>query len=98
MVRPELLRAAHWRAARYGLGDDLIDVVAQQVIPAPALMEKMLSSLRPALEAEGVWEEVASLVHETMQHGNAAVRQRAAYQRNERIEDVVAFLVEETKR
>lgn len=97
-VRPELLRAAHWRAARYGINDDLIDVVAQQSIPAVTLMEKMLASLRPALEAEGAWEEVSSLVQETLQRGNGAMRQRAAFSRNERIEDVVALLVAETKR
>lgn len=98
MVRPELLRAAHWRAARYGISDDLIDVEAQQAVPAAALMEKMLSCLRTALEAEGTWDEVSSLVHETLQRGNGATRQRAVYERNERIEEVVAFLVEETKR
>lgn len=97
-VRPELLRAAHWRAARYGISDDLIDVEAQQAIPAAILIEKMLASLRPALEAEDDWDEVAALVHATLRHGNGAMRQRAAYERNERMEDVVAFLVEETKR
>ena len=98
MVRPELIRAAHWRAARYGTDDDLIDVEAQQAVPATALMEMMLSSLRPALEAEGVWEEIDSLVHETLQRGNGAKRQRAAYQRSERMEDVVALIVAETRK
>lgn len=98
MVRPELLRAAHWRAARYGISDDLIDVVAQQTVPAKDLMEKMLSSLRPALEAEGVWEEIDSLVHETLQRGNGAMRQRATFQRSERMEDVVALIVAETRK
>lgn len=96
VVRPELLRVSHWRAARHGIGSDLIDVVAQRSFPAAAMMEKMLSTLRPALEAEGNWEEVASLVHETLRCGNGAMRQRAAYQRNERVEDVVAYIVAET--
>jgi glutamate---cysteine ligase / carboxylate-amine ligase len=98
MIRPELLRAAHWRAARFGIEDDLIDVEALEAIPAAELIEKMLASLRPALEAEDAWQKVSSLVHETLQRGNGAMRQRAAYERNERIQDVVAFLVEETKR
>ena len=96
VVRPELLRVSHWRAARHGIGSDLIDVVAQRSFPAAAMMEKMLSAVRPALEAEGNWEEVASLVHETLRCGNGAMRQRAAYQRNERVEDVVAYIVAAT--
>ena len=98
LVRPELLRAAHWRAARYGISSDLIDVVAQHSLPAAAMIEKMLTTLRPELEAEGNWEEIASLVHETLRRGNGATQQRAAYQRNARMEDVVAFLVAQTRR
>lgn len=98
MVRPELLRVAHWQAARYGISDELIDVVAQCALPAAAMIEKMLTVLRPALEAEGNWDEIATLVRETLRHGNGAMRQRAAYQRNARMEDVVDFIVVETKR
>jgi carboxylate-amine ligase len=89
---------AHWRAARYGISRELIDVVDQRELPAAALIEKMLNTLRPALEAEGNWEEIASLVRETLQQGNGATRQRAAYQRNGRMEDVVDFMVAETRR
>ena len=98
MVRPELLRTAHWRAARYGIRHELIDVVAQRSLPATAMIEKMLTVLRPALEAEGNWDEIATLVHETLRHGNGAMRQRAAYQRNARMEDVVDFIVTETRK
>jgi glutamate---cysteine ligase / carboxylate-amine ligase len=97
-VRPELLRAAHWQAARYGIEGELIDVVAQRSLPAATLIEQLLTTLQPALEAEKSWEEVVGLIRTTLQQGNGAIRQRRAYQRNGRIEDVVDLIVAETKR
>jgi carboxylate-amine ligase len=95
-ARPELLRAAKWRAARYGLDADLIDVEAGRAAPARELIEKLLAYVRPALEANEEWNEINSLVHETLRRGNGATRQRAAYARNGRLEDVVDLIVRET--
>lgn len=95
-VRPELLRAAHWRAARYGLDGELIDVAAQRSVPAPDLIESLLTFTRPALEAFGDWDEVSALVRRTLRRGNGAARQRAVYQKTGRLEDVVDFIVQET--
>jgi carboxylate-amine ligase len=97
-VRPELLRAAHWQAARYGIEGKLTDVVAQRSLPAPTLIEHLLTTLQPVLEAQQSWDEVIGLVRTTLQQGNGALRQRRAYQRNGRIEDVVDLIVAETKR
>jgi carboxylate-amine ligase len=96
VVRPELLRAAHWRAARYGLEGALIDAGAERTVPAGELIERLLAFVRPALEAAGDWDEVATLVRETVRRGNGAARQRAAYRRAGRWEDVVDFIVAET--
>ena len=49
-VRPELLRAAKWRAARYGLDGQLIDLDAMSSVPAAAMVEALLAYVRPALE------------------------------------------------
>lgn len=95
-VRPEILRVAHWHAARYGLEAALIDVEAAQVVPASELIERFLAFVRPALEAEGDWDEITAQVQETLHHGNGAQRQRAAYQRSGRWEDVVDLIVTET--
>ncbi|MDQ4127073.1 MAG: glutamate-cysteine ligase family protein, partial [Actinomycetota bacterium] len=97
-VRPELLRIAHWRASRYGLDGELVDVVARRAIPARQMMEKMLAFARPALEEQGDYEEVSSLVEETLQGGNGARRQRQAYERTGRLEGVVDLLAQETGR
>lgn len=95
-ARPELLRAAKWRAARYGLDADLIDVQDKRALPAPALIEKFLETLRPALEEHGEWDEIQALVRETIERGTGAKRQRAAYAQANRYEDVVDLIVAET--
>ena len=97
-VRPELLRAAKWRAARYGLGADLIDTGEQRAAPAREMVEKFLTFLRPALEGYGEWDEVSALAHETFERGTGAARQRAAYERAAAFEDVVDLITAETKR
>jgi glutamate---cysteine ligase / carboxylate-amine ligase len=95
-VRAELLRIANWRAARYGLEGELIDVVGEYSIPASELLERFLTFLRPALEAEGDWELVSRLVKRTLQQGNGAARQREIFQSTQRIEDVVDYIISET--
>ena len=74
-VRPEILRAAHWVASRYGLGADLVDVEAGHLAPAKEVIEKLLPLTRRALEEHGDWEEVSVLVGDTLKRGNGAVRQ-----------------------
>ena len=96
--RPELLRAAHWRAARFGLDETLIDLDARRSVPARELIETYLAFVRPALEDSGDWEEVSGIARDVLERGNGAARQREAYRRAGRIEDVVDLLVEETAR
>ncbi len=95
-ARPELLRAAKWRAARYGLDADLIDIEATRAVSASELVEKLLAYLRPTLEAHGEWDEINALTRDILQRGNGATRQRAAYARNGRLEDVVDLIIAET--
>ena len=95
-ARPELLRAAKWRAARYGLGAELIDVEAGRAVPAAEMIEKLLTFLRPALEEHGEWDEISGLARETIKRGTGAERQREAYARAGRLEDVVDLIVAET--
>lgn len=94
----DLLHAAHWRAARHGVEEDLIDVTEARAVPATELIERFLSLVRPALEQEGDWEEISSLVGETLRGGTGAMRQRQAYQQAGRMEDVVDLIVTETAR
>jgi carboxylate-amine ligase len=95
-VRPELLRAAKWRAARYGLEGELIDVEQGQAVAAPELVERLLTRLRGALEEDDAWDEVSELVRATLRRGNGAARQRAVFERGGKFEEVVGFIVKET--
>lgn len=95
-ARSELLRSAHWRAARFGLDEELIEVGTERSIPAAAMIEFMLDFARPALEAFGDWHEVASIARETVRRGNGAARQRAAFRNSGCLESVVDQIVHET--
>ncbi len=97
-VRPELLRAATWRASRFGLDGDLIDPVARRSLPAAERVTALLDFVRPGLTESGEWDEVSTLVHQTLSHGTGAKRQRDAFQQSGRIEDVVDLIVKETAR
>ena len=97
-TRPELLRAAHWRAARYGLEGELIDVAAERAVPAHDLVRTLLAFVRPALEEQGDWDEIAALTQQTLRGGTSAARQRAAYRRAGRWDDVVDLVVADTAR
>ncbi|MGB3639479.1 MAG: carboxylate-amine ligase [Rivularia sp. (in: cyanobacteria)] len=97
-ARHELIRAAHWRAARYGLDANLLDVEEQSAVPAQELIKKFLTFVRPSLEEYGDWDEVSAIVKEILQRGTAASRQREVYNRAGKLEDVVDYMVEETKK
>ena len=97
-ARPELLRAAQWRAARFGLEGDLIHVGEGRAVPAPALVRALLGWVRPALEDAGDWDEVSALAEATLRGGNGAMRQRAVFARTDSLEAVVDYVVAETAR
>jgi carboxylate-amine ligase len=72
---PELLDAAMWQAARYGLGGDLIDPGGGRR-RAEDVVHRLLAHVGPALEESGDGREVASLVHRLLRTGTGADRQR----------------------
>ena len=93
VLRQELVDAARWRAARYGVEGSLVDLTEGRTAPAAEVVDRMLGHLRPALEAAGDWDEVSGLVERTMAGGNGAVRQRAALARRGEMADVLALLL-----
>jgi carboxylate-amine ligase len=96
--RPELLRAAKWRAARHGLDADLVDAAAGRARPAAEMVRLFLDRVRPGLEAAGDLEEVTELVETTVARGTGAARQRAVFERTGSLEAVVDLVVEATAR
>lgn len=95
-ARPEVLRLALWQAARYGIEGQLVDPEAGRSRRAPEVVRGLLGMLRPSLEAEGDWEEVEGLAEAVLAGGAGAQRQRRAYRRRGRMEDVVELILAET--
>ncbi len=100
-IRGEMLRAAHWRAARYGLEGELIDLSDPanfHAAPAKEVVHALLAFTRDALEASGDWDRVSAQIEAVLANGNGAQRQRAVYEKTGKWEDVVDFLAAETSR
>ncbi len=95
--RPELLQAAKWSAARFGLEGDLIEVTDRRSIPATNLMDTLLAFLRADLEACGEWEEISGLMQRIRRLGSGAARQRAVFQRTGRWQAVVDEVLAQTE-
>ena len=96
-IRAELSEASQWCAARYGLTNNLIDVIDKVQLPAKDLINKFLSYLRPGLEKFGDWDEISAAVQKILEQGNGAQRQLAVYEKNQSFEEVVDYIVEQTK-
>jgi glutamate---cysteine ligase / carboxylate-amine ligase len=95
--RVELLRAARWRASRFGLSEALVHPVEGALRPAREVLEALVSAVRPALEEAGDLDLVLTGTDRVLRAGGAA-RQRAAYERSGSIDGVVDDLVERTTR
>ena len=94
--RPELVRGAHWRAARWGLGAELVSPLTGRPAPARAVVDALVEHVRPALEATGDLAEVTALVDQVRARGTGADRQREAFARRGSFDDVLAMAVEAT--
>jgi len=95
-VRPEVLQAARWRAARHGMADTLIDVINYRPRPAQQVLQQFLDYVTPAMEDLGDREELTGLVEQMQQQGTGAQRQRRVYAQHQRFEDVVDTIVAQT--
>jgi carboxylate-amine ligase len=94
--RPELVRAATWRAARYGIDGELVDLQACRSIPAWDAVDQLLGFVRPGLEHFGDAEEIERLVRQIEHSGTGAAAQRAVAGSDGRLEGVVDFLLAQT--
>jgi carboxylate-amine ligase len=80
-VRGEVLRAASWYAARYGLADDLIDVLGPRHTSVRSVVDLALRVARPHLEEAGDFDFVKDGLDRMIADGGGAARQRRAYER-----------------
>ncbi|MGQ0719823.1 MAG: carboxylate-amine ligase [Pseudonocardiales bacterium] len=95
-IRPELLRAAKWRSARFGLTGSLLDPISTELVPAHSLVDRLFEYVRSPLEEAGDWDEMTDLVERVKCVGSSAERQRRVFLETNHLEDVVDLLVRET--
>jgi carboxylate-amine ligase len=86
--RCEELRAARWRAARYGLSNQLLDPASHDPRPARDVVGALVDLVGARLDAAGDTERVRSGVERVL-GATGATRQRAAFERTGSIEGVV---------
>jgi glutamate---cysteine ligase / carboxylate-amine ligase len=99
-IRHELLRAATWRAARSGLEGDLVDLAGAgrpALVPPSVLVERLVSELRPELDALGDWKQVSELSQRALAAGSSAAHQRRTFGRRGELTDVVRHLLAQTR-
>lgn len=94
--RTDLLRAAHWRASRYGVAGSLVHPLEGALRPAREVLEALVTAVRPVLEATGDVERVTEGVARVLAASGAS-RQRAAYERTGELSGVVRDLVARTE-
>jgi carboxylate-amine ligase len=96
-VRSDLLRAAGWRASRFGLARELVHPVTWELVPATAALDALVERVADALSLAGDAELVADGLARLSATGDGARRQRAAYERTGELRDVVRDLVARTQ-
>jgi glutamate---cysteine ligase / carboxylate-amine ligase len=94
-VRREVMTAAVWRAARYGLSSTLVSPTALELRPAQAVVDELFDHIREPLIEQGDHEELLEGVRRILREGNGASRQRAARAGGD-LTDVVRSVTEST--
>jgi glutamate---cysteine ligase / carboxylate-amine ligase len=94
--RSDLLRAAWWRAARYGLTGDLVHPVDWDLVPAAEALRALAEVVGPALAEAGDTSLVDDGLTRLATSGTGARRQRQAFERTGDLRGVVADIVART--
>lgn len=76
-VRLEVLRVAHWTAARWGLDAQLLDPQSWRPVPAPRAVELLMAHTEGALIETGDLFPVQQLLADVAQRGTGAAWQRS---------------------
>ncbi|MEI5673860.1 MULTISPECIES: carboxylate-amine ligase [unclassified Nocardioides] len=94
--RAEALRAAHWRAARYGVSGRLVHPEQRGLAPVAEVLAALVERVRPALEEAGDADLVRDGVRRVLAAGGSS-RQRAAHERTGSVDGVVDDLLARTR-
>lgn len=88
-VRVALLRTAHWRAAREGLGGRLQHPLTHQPVPARDALDALLTLVTDQLDDMGDRIVLSDMVDAVLRRGTGAAAQRQAFHRRASLADVV---------
>jgi carboxylate-amine ligase len=88
-TRVALLRTAHWRAAREGLGGRLQHPLTHAPVPAREALGELLALVNDQLEQTGDRIVIADMVDAVLRRGTGAAAQRQAFHRRASLADVV---------
>ncbi|WP_328930910.1 MULTISPECIES: glutamate--cysteine ligase [unclassified Streptomyces] len=94
-VRPEILQAAMWHAARHGLSSTLLDTRGRPASAGDVLCE-LVEHITPALEEHGDTRHVEPLISRLLREGTGADQQRNALARGGDIAALTNFITQET--
>jgi YbdK family carboxylate-amine ligase len=94
-LRPELLRAARWRAARSGLTGPLFDPLRGELVDPREAVGALLAELEEDLTEAGEWDEVTARVQDLLGRGTSAARQRSTWLRTGDRRAVAEWVVRE---
>jgi glutamate---cysteine ligase / carboxylate-amine ligase len=91
-VEDQLLAAAHWTAARFGLEGDLFDALTARTRPAWQVVADLIDHVKPALNEAGDAESVEAMCAAVRTTGSGAARQRRIFAKNRDLQSVVRYL------
>ncbi|MDT4948817.1 MAG: glutamate---cysteine ligase / carboxylate-amine ligase, partial [Pseudonocardiales bacterium] len=95
-VRPELLRAASWRAARWGLTGSLWDPTTRALATASEVLDRLVDHVGAALRASGDEDFAREQVERIGRDGTGAEQQRRAFGAGGGIDGVLDDVVART--
>ncbi|HEY2302314.1 MAG TPA: glutamate--cysteine ligase [Acidimicrobiales bacterium] len=92
----EVLESAVWKAARFGLGAELIDPLTSRSTPAREVVGRLLNLVEAPLRAAGDAETVDDGIERILEGGTGAARQRSVVERGGDLKAVARFVAAET--
>jgi carboxylate-amine ligase len=95
--RSDLLRAAGWRASRFGVSADLVHPVHGRLVPVREVFEATVAQVRPWLEASDDLDRVTDSFERLLARGNGSTRQRRVLERSGDLRAVVEDLARRTE-
>jgi carboxylate-amine ligase len=95
-VRSEVVRVSGWRAARWGIGGDLVSPATGRPAPATDVVAALLDHVRPALADAGADQRVSAGVATILDRGTGADQQRRVHRETGDLAGVVRAAIEIT--